>query len=284
MGLWLKQSTAITMKAGPFLDSVDGVTAETALTISQADVRLTKNGGDAAQKNDATSATHDENGWYDVPLNATDTNTLGRLQIFIHESGALPVWHEYMVVPANVWDSFFATDKLQVHADEMTAGLITASVIATGAIDADALAADCITAAKVAADVSAEIADAVWDEDIDAAHQTANTAGKRLDDSSTTVASNLDAAVTTRATPTQVNAEVVDALATDTYTEPGVGAPGVTVSLADKISYLYKFMRNRVTTTSTTITIYNDDTTTAAQQSSHSDNGTTYDRGEFGSA
>ncbi len=44
------------------------------------------------------------------------------------------------------------------------------------------------------------IASAVWDENIDSGHQTANSAGKRLDDSSTTVASNLDASVSSRST------------------------------------------------------------------------------------
>lgn len=82
----------------------------------------------------------------------------------------------------------------------------------------------------------------------------------------------------------QVNAEVVDALSTDTYAEPGVGAPAATVSLAAKIGYLYKFLRNRQTSTSTTLTVYNDDATTAAQQATHSDNGTTYDKSEWGSA
>jgi len=38
--LFLKQSTAVTVKIGPFLDDTDGKTAETGLTIAQADVRL----------------------------------------------------------------------------------------------------------------------------------------------------------------------------------------------------------------------------------------------------
>lgn len=115
----LKQSTAVTVKIGPFLDDSDGKTAETGLTIAQADVRLSKNGGDIAQKNDATSCTHDELGIYGCPLNTTDTGTLGRLQLWVHESGALPVWHEYMVVTANVYDSLFSTDKLQVDLTQM---------------------------------------------------------------------------------------------------------------------------------------------------------------------
>lgn len=120
MGFWLKQSTAVTEKIGPFLDSTDGNTAETGLTIAQADVRLSKNGGNFAQKTEATSCTHDELGYYGCPLDATDTGTLGRLKLVVHESGALAVWHDYMVVPANVWDALFATDKLQVDAVEIS--------------------------------------------------------------------------------------------------------------------------------------------------------------------
>jgi hypothetical protein len=109
----LKQSTAVTIKLGPFVDSTDGVTPETGLTISQADIRLSKNGGAFAQTNNATGATHDENGWYGIPLNTTDTATLGMLQIAVYESGALPCFTQYTVVPANVYDSLVAgTDIL----------------------------------------------------------------------------------------------------------------------------------------------------------------------------
>lgn len=104
MSIWLKQSTAATVKLGPFVDEDDGKTPETGLTISQADIRLSKNGGDFAQTNNATGATHDENGYYDIPLDTTDTNTLGRLLVAVSESGALPVWDKFHVVPANVYD------------------------------------------------------------------------------------------------------------------------------------------------------------------------------------
>lgn len=112
---WLRQSTAVTKKFGPFLDDTDGVTEETGLTISQADIRLSKNGGNIAQSNNATGATHDELGYYGVPLDTTDTGTLGSLKVMIHESGALPVWKEFMVVPADVYDSLvLGTDVLQM--------------------------------------------------------------------------------------------------------------------------------------------------------------------------
>lgn len=80
-----------------------------------------------------------------------------------------------------------------------------------------------------------------------------------------------------------VNAEVVDAIATDTYAEPGQGTPAATASIKDKIGYLYKFLRNRVTVTNSQISVYNDDAATVDHKSAHSDDETTYDRGEFGS-
>jgi len=112
---FLEQSAAATVKIGPFLDETDGKTAETGLTISQADVRLSKNGGNFAQKNNATSCTHDELGYYDCPLSTTDTNTVGTLLLAVHESGALPVWHEFMVIPTMQYNSLIGgTDYLQV--------------------------------------------------------------------------------------------------------------------------------------------------------------------------
>lgn len=114
MATWLKQSTAVDIAFGPFLDSADGNTVESALTITQPDIRLKKNGGAWAQKSAAQTLTHEENGWYEIALSTTDTDTLGILIVAVHESGALPVWREFNVVPANVYDSFFSTDFLQV--------------------------------------------------------------------------------------------------------------------------------------------------------------------------
>ena len=91
-------------------------------------------------KNDATACTHDEIGIYGCPLDATDTGTLGILSLVVHEAGALHVRHDYMVVPANVWDSLFGADRLQVHAAEISNDLITAAAIVTDAIGADEFA------------------------------------------------------------------------------------------------------------------------------------------------
>lgn len=78
-----------------------------------------------------------------------------------------------------------------------------------------------------------------------------------------------------------VNAEVVDALATDTYAEPGQGAPAATTTLAAKINYLYKMMRNKKDQTATLFQLYADDGTTVDQKSTVSNDGTTAVRGEL---
>ena len=173
----VEQSQAVTLLIGPFVDEDDGKTAETALTITQADVRLSKNGGNMAQKSDTSSCTHDEIGYYTCPLNATDTGTVGILKVMVHETGALPVWMDVMVVPSNVYDSLVGgTDRLQVHADEITAGLITAAAIATGAIDADAIAANAIGSSELATDaigadqLAAAAVDEIWDENMEGTH------------------------------------------------------------------------------------------------------------------
>jgi len=140
---WLRQSTAVTPKVGPFLSTTDGATASTALTIAQADCILFLNQGAGAQKNSATSATHDTQGVYGVPFNTTDTGTLGHLKLLINKSGAFPVWEEWMVVPSNVYDSLIAgtgtlnTNVFQVGGVSANATALAASTstMQTGTVD-----------------------------------------------------------------------------------------------------------------------------------------------------
>jgi len=169
----LRQNTSVDVPVGPFLDDTDGKTAETGLTITQPDIRLKKNGGAWAQKNAVQTLTHEENGFYEVTLDATDTNTLGLLRLAIAESGALPVWEDFMVVTANVFDSLFSTDILDVSVTQvngsavnnLVSGRFDASVgaMATGVITAAAHAAGAIDATAIAADAANEIADALLD-------------------------------------------------------------------------------------------------------------------------
>lgn len=93
-------------------------------------------------------------------------------------------------------------------------------------------------------------------------------------------AANLDATISSRATPAQVNAEVVDTLNTDTYAEPAQGTPGATITLAQKIGFLYKAWRNKSTQTASQYSLLNDDAATVDHKATFADDGTTATKGE----
>ena len=87
----LKQSIAVDVLIGPFLDISDGAAAESGESPS---VKLSKNGQTLAAKNDVTTPTHDADGYYNCELDATDTNTVGQLVLTVAASAnALPVRH-----------------------------------------------------------------------------------------------------------------------------------------------------------------------------------------------
>ena len=104
----LKANTAVDVLIGPFLDSTNGNTVEDGLTIEDEHVRLSKNGQNMIPKAEATNATHDELGYYNCPLDTTDTNTEGQLDIICHMSGALTVKNSFCVLAEAAWDSLFA--------------------------------------------------------------------------------------------------------------------------------------------------------------------------------
>jgi hypothetical protein len=80
---------------------------------------------------------------------------------------------------------------------------------------------------------------------------------------------------------TDVNTEVVDALSTDTYAEPGQATPPATASISAKVGFLHKMARNQVTNDGTTIRVYNSGGSTIDQKSTVSETAGTVTRGEF---
>lgn len=303
--LYLKQSTASqAVLLGPFIDDTDGATAETGLTIANTDIRLSKNGGNMVAKNSG-GGTHDENGYYTITLDATDTNTVGRLQISCKVAGALAVFQEYQVLEETVYDALFASGA----AGELLVALSTQGKADVNAECDTALTDyDAATGAEVAAlndPTAAEIADAVWDE-ATTGHTTAGTFGEQvktdidaiLTDTGTTLDGKLDTidgivdailvdtdttipgliAALNNISTADVNAQVLDVLNTDTFAEP-TGVPGATVTLAAKIGFLYMVMRNKKTVTATKKTVF-DDSGTAEFEYDLSDDGTTYTESE----
>lgn len=255
MNGFLRQSTAAQARLiGPFVDETDFKTAETALTINNTDIKLRANGTTLSNKNSG-GGTHQVNGMYSVAWDATDTANLGELFFSVVVSGALQVFGSYVVLPAQVYDSLvLGTDKLQVHTDEITAGLITSSTfaagainaaaIATDAIDNDALAANAVTeiAAGISIPTAGAIADAVWDEAI-SGHLTAGTTGKALSDAGSA------------GVPPTANAIAQEILKVDWTTISGEAARSVLNAL--------RFLRNGYSISGSTLTIYNESGTAA---------------------
>lgn len=195
----LRQSTATqAVLIGPFVDDTDGVTAETGLSIANTDIRISKNGGNLAAKNSG-GGTHDENGWYAVTLDATDTDTVGRLQLHCAVSGALPVFAEFQVVEEAAYDAIFASGADPATGADIdglndldAAGIRTAIGMASADLDTqlDAIVADTNELqtddvpgliAALNDPTAATIADAVLDEAL-SGHVTAGTLGKAVAD------------------------------------------------------------------------------------------------------
>lgn len=106
----LKQSTASQeILLGPFLDETDGITPLTGLTIANTDIKVWKAGGTTEASKNSGGATHISAGRYYAVLDATDTDTLGPMEINVHASGALPVRREALVVTAARYDQMVGT-------------------------------------------------------------------------------------------------------------------------------------------------------------------------------
>ena len=108
----LRQSTVGTIIVGPALSNDTGTLALTNLTIVPADVMLSKEGGAFAAKNHAGTAAHGTRGQYHVVIDATDTNTLGRLYYDVSKGTALPMWGEYEVMEATKYDGIYGTNSI----------------------------------------------------------------------------------------------------------------------------------------------------------------------------
>lgn len=191
MAQLLKQSTAFTFRAGPFVDSTDGSTAETALSIVQADIQISKAGGAFAQTSAATpTTTHDKNGWYQCPLTATDTGTVGQLTVQISKTGALQVFHEFMVLPAAVYDAMVAgtvgfpiasgikknaaLTKFQFLMTDSTNHNPATGLTVTGTVSKDGAAFAAIT------DAVTEVSSGTYEVDLSAAEMNANNVTLRF--------------------------------------------------------------------------------------------------------
>lgn len=203
--MFLRQSTSQVVRFGPFLDITDGVTEEVALTITQAEMRLSKDGAAFAQKNAAGNATHDSDGWYSTTLNGTDTDTVGELVMNVQQpANTLPVWVRWYVVEEAVYDAFYAAGA--VHTVQTGDSFARLGAPAGASVSAD------VAAVKTVAD-----AIEVDTQDLQA-RTPAALVGGRMDSNVSALDNDNTAAVNLSKSASQVIQGSVDASPTPTTT------------------------------------------------------------------
>lgn len=135
MTIPIRKNTAQIITVGPFLDKTDGVTPELSLTVTGChttlvadtadgsaptlviDADATASGGD----NDLVHITNDNAGYYSLELTATQTNRNGHGRLCINDDDVhCPVFHDLVFLDANVFDSLYGTDKLNVDMVEIS--------------------------------------------------------------------------------------------------------------------------------------------------------------------
>lgn len=117
---FLRSNTAVIVTVGPFYDKTDGVTIETALTITNERITLTADtdagsaptnildnvtGATSATANDLNYITGNDAGMMQLELAAADVNRVGRMFLSITDAANhVPVFHEFFVLPAAIYD------------------------------------------------------------------------------------------------------------------------------------------------------------------------------------
>lgn len=118
--IFLRSNTAVIVAVGPFFDKTDGVTIETALTITNERITLIAEtdagsaptlildniaGATGSTSNDLNYITNGDNGMMQMELQASDVNRVGRMKLSITDAANhVPVFHEFFVLPQAIFD------------------------------------------------------------------------------------------------------------------------------------------------------------------------------------
>lgn len=216
---FLKTNTATRISVGPFFDKTDGVTPETALTVTGCKLTLVVDTGGvptlvldtnptaSGGANDMVHITGDDAGFYDLELAAADVNYVGRAMLAITDAAThCPVFHEFMILPANVYDSLVGgTDTLNADVTQISGAAVSTTTAQLGVnavqISASATAADNVEvafASTLAEEAAVPAANApIWTKlnflflkARNKITQTATTQIVKADDGTTTVATS----------------------------------------------------------------------------------------------
>jgi len=267
---FLRQSTIQAIRFGPFLDAGDGVTEEVALTITPALRRLSKDGAAFAAASGAVNSTHDSDGWYTSDLSAADTGTVGELILNVQVPAThLPVWMRWWVLEEAIYDLLFGAAATGLVT--LAAVTHTGAVIPTVSVNTDMRGTDGVDTTTMRGTDSAALASEVTPARM--SELDAGTGGKMANqvdlvktetdkiaavDAGAGVAGSVIEEVENRATPAQVNAEVLDVVNVDTFALPGQVALPLAPTLIQLWTHLYKFLRNKKTNVGSEARLFDD--------------------------
>jgi hypothetical protein len=256
---YLRQNTAVIITVGPFYDKTDGVTIETGLTITNEKITLTADtddgsaptnildnvtGATSGTSNDLNYISGNDAGMMQLELSQANTNRVGRMFLSITDAANhVPVFHEFTVLPANVYDSLIlGTDLLQADATQWLGTAITSGSIPAAA--AGAAGGLFIAGTNAATTVTTALTTTFT------GNLTGTTGGHAV---------GVDLTAVEKAS---INAEVVDVLRTDTIPD-SYSADGAQPTLAQAVLEMHQFLMER-SVTGTTMTVTKPDGTTAS--------------------
>lgn len=136
----LKQNTGVLVLVGPLVDRTDGVTIVSGVTLSTCSAAsIMKHNATASTTVSMRTFTHIQQGVYTLSLATSDTDTLGQLTLYISAPNTVrPFREDYMVVPANVFDSLISgSDYLDANVAQFDGNSATAFLTSTTALKAD---------------------------------------------------------------------------------------------------------------------------------------------------
>lgn len=118
---------------GPFVDGTG--LALTSLAVGSIDITAYRNDGTAVTITPAASGSnndmiHVDDGYYSLELTSTDTGTPGYLRLTFQISNALIFHEDFDILPANIYDSRYGSDLLQVDAKEVSSSAPAANELA----------------------------------------------------------------------------------------------------------------------------------------------------------
>jgi hypothetical protein len=186
---FLRQNTAVLVSVGPFYDKTDGVTIETALTITNERITLVADtddnsaptlvldnvtGATSGTSNDLNYITGQDSGHMQLELSAANTNRVGRCLLSITDgANHVPVFHEFFILPQAIYDwltgvivplpsnvTTIAGSAVSTSTAQLGVNVVNAAGTAwgSGAITAASIAADAIGSSEFAQ----AAADKVW--------------------------------------------------------------------------------------------------------------------------